>query len=270
MRMRGPWILLLVAALAAPASLAAQTAALRGVVVEEGTNRPLAGVRVMLERTYQQTITDDAGRFFLAELPLGVRVVLFSSIGHIPLRLQVTLTMGDTARADVALMSDPLRLDSVVVTARGPERVNPRLVEFEERRRLGFGFHLDSSYLRRADGRRFSEVLREAPNIRIVPFQERSGGGTIPITKYYAASIRRTGFANEPCYLSVYLDGNVLYRSGGIGGGGFGDPPDFARDFNVSNFDAVEVYASPAEVPMEYSGRSAECGVILLWTRRGR
>lgn len=269
MRLRLSLVLLLAGALVGPAPLLAQ-AALRGVVVEEGTDRPISGVRVMLERTYQQTVTDQAGRFFLADLPLGTRTVLFSSIGHIPLRLQVTLLQGDTAFADVGLITDPLRLDSVVVTAPSTARVNPRLVEFEERRRLGIGFHLDSAYLRRAEGRRFSEVLREAPSIRIVPFQESRGGAIIPITKYFAASVRRTGVGNEPCYLSVYLDGNPLYRSGGIGGGGFGDPPDWARDFQISNFDAVEVYSSPAEVPIEYSGRSADCGVILLWTRRGR
>lgn len=269
MRSRLLWPFLLAGLGAAPLPLAAQ-AALRGVVVEEGTSRPLAGVRVMLERTYQQTITDESGRFFLADLPLGTRIVLFSSIGHIPLRLQVSLTQGDTTFADVSMLSDPLRLDSVVVNAPSPGRVNPRLVEFEERRSRGIGFHLDSAYLRRAENRRFSEVLREAPSIRIMPFQESRGGGIVPITKYFAASVRRTGMGGQPCYLSVFLDGQPIYRSGGIGGGGFGDPPDWARDFQVTNFDAVEVYASPAEVPIEFSGRHAECGVILLWTRRGR
>lgn len=259
------WVISLVATMGLAASPLVAQAALRGIVVEEGTNRPLSGVTVMLDRTFQQTTTDPSGRFLLVNLPLGPRAVLFRSIGHIPLRIQVTLSQGDTATANVSLMSDPFRLDSVTVTAPSGARVNPRLVEFEERRRMGIGFFLDSAYLRRADGRRMSEVLREAPNIRVLP--SREGAATI---RYFAASVRRSGLHGEACFLSVYLDGVPMYRSGGVGGGGFGEPVDLARDINISSLDGVEVYASAAEVPVEYAGQSADCGVILLWTRRGR
>ncbi len=257
-------IILMATMACAGAPLAAQ-AALRGIVVEEGTNRPLPGVTVMLDRTFQQTLTDQSGRFLLTDLPLGARALLFRSIGHIPLRMQVILSQGDTATANVSLMSDPFRLDSLMVTAPSGARVNPRLVEFEERRRMGIGFFLDSAYLRRADGRRMSEVLREAPNIRVLPSAE--GAATV---RYFAASVRRTGMHGEACLLSIYLDGVPMYRSGGVGSGGFGAPIDLSRDINISSLDAVEVYASASEVPVEYSGRAADCGVILLWTRRGR
>lgn len=258
--------LALLALLAGAASPLAGQAAVRGEVREEGTGRPLPGVRVVMERTFQQAITDANGRFLIGDLPLGTRTLLFSSIGHVPMRLQITLTMGDTTRADVQLMADPFRLDTLVVTAPGPGRPNPRLAEFEARRRTGIGFHLDSAYLRRAEGRRMSEVLREAPSIRVLPALGPDGA----TTRFYVASVRRTGLHGEPCYLSVYLDGVPMYRSGGIGGTGFGEPVDFARDINISNLDAVEVYASAAEVPVEFAGRSADCGVVLLWTRRGR
>ncbi|MFN2324353.1 MAG: carboxypeptidase-like regulatory domain-containing protein [Gemmatimonadales bacterium] len=259
------WMFVLVGTMGLAASPLAAQAALRGIVVEEGTNRPLSGVTVMLDRTFQQTITDQSGRFFLADLPLGARAVLFRSIGHIALRIQVTLAQGDTATANVALMSDPFRLDSVTVTAPSNARVNPRLQEFEERRRMGIGFFLDSAYLRRADGRRMSEVLREAPSIRVLPSLE---GGSI--IRYHAASVRRAGMRGEVCFLSIYLDGVPMYRSGGVGGRGFGEPVDLSRDINISSLDAVEVYASASEVPVEFAGQSADCGVILLWTRRGQ
>lgn len=265
MRLLFKWMVILVATWGAAAPPLAAQAALRGIVVEEGSNRPLAGVTVMLDRTFQQTMTDQNGRYLLTDLPLGARAVLFRSIGHIPLRTQVTLVQGDTTTANVSLMTDPFRLDSLTVTAPSGARVNPRLVEFEERRRMGIGFFLDSAYLRRADGRRMSEVLREAPNIRVLPSLE--GASTI---RYFAASIRRSGVRGEACFLSIYLDGIPMYRSGGVGGGSFGEPVDLSRDINISSLDAVEVYASAAEVPVEYGGHSAECGVILLWTRRGR
>lgn len=129
---------------------------------------------------------------------------------------------------------------------------------------MGIGFFLDSAYLRRAEGRRLSEVLREAPSIRVLPANDGSA-----IIRYFAASIRRAGVSGEACYMSIYLDGIPMYRSGGIGGGGFGEPVDLARDINIASLDGVEVYASASEVPVEYAGQSADCGVILLWTRRG-
>jgi hypothetical protein len=39
------------------------------------------------------------------------------------------------------------------------------------------------------------------------------------------------------------------------------------REFALTGLDAVEVYRSAAEVPLEYGGANAGCGVILLWSR---
>jgi hypothetical protein len=56
---------------------------------------------------------------------------------------------------------------------------------------------------------------------------------------------------------------SVLYRHG-TGG----TPPDL-KLFDVASREAVEVYRSPAEAPVEFGGEGAECGTIVLWTRRG-
>ena len=39
------------------------------------------------------------------------------------------------------------------------------------------------------------------------------------------------------------------------------------RGFSVLNFQAVEVYRSPAEMPVEYNATGSYCGIILLWTK---
>lgn len=56
----------------------------------------------------------------------------------------------------------------------------------------------------------------------------------------------------------------MVYRSG------HGKPLDWSRDFFVPEYQAVEAYRSAAEVPTEFSGASSQCGVVVLWTRRGR
>jgi hypothetical protein len=33
---------------------------------------------------------------------------------------------------------------------------------------------------------------------------------------------------------------------------------------------AIEIYTSPAELPAEYGGSATRCGVVGVWTKRGR
>lgn len=61
--------------------------------------------------------------------------------------------------------------------------------------------------------------------------------------------------------MSVYIDG-ALYFSNDMPGRPFD-----LSGVNILNFQALEVYRSPAEMPVEYNATGSYCGVILLWTR---
>ncbi len=71
-------------------------------------------------------------------------------------------------------------------------------------------------------------------------------------------------FTRGSCHPSVVLDGVVL-RAGGIGKPG---DPTLDRLLNPFNIEAVEVYPSPAGVPVQYQGYVSPCGAILAWSRR--
>jgi outer membrane receptor for ferrienterochelin and colicin len=47
---------------------------------------------------------------------------------------------------------------------------------------------------------------------------------------------------------------------------------DQANDINAvvspDQVEAIEVYRGPSEIPAEYSGNDAMCGVILIWTKQ--
>jgi hypothetical protein len=58
------------------------------------------------------------------------------------------------------------------------------------------------------------------------------------------------------------LDGVVL-RVGGTGGSGSLDGL-----LNPFDIEAIEVYPSPAGVPVQYSGYMSPCGAIIAWSRR--
>jgi len=260
------WVLLL-----SGAPLAGQ--ALTGTVRQDSTGRPLAGVEVLLEGSQRQTSTDATGRYLLGQLPTGNHVVLFRSVGYRPVRIRVSLSVGDTTRADAAMVRegaqqlDPVEVKALPSAPRGIGRE-----AFEERRRMGFGKFIDSTELRRNEQRRVSDLLRGIAGLRMVRFRECDppGSSRCGPTEERAASGRGAGTSMIPrsnqdyCWMSVVLDGAVLYRSGGSS-----PPPDFSRDFRIANFESIEVYRSSSEVPTEYGGTSAACGVILLWSRRG-
>ena len=62
------------------------------------------------------------------------------------------------------------------------------------------------------------------------------------------------------CYMSVYVDGVRIWAPG------TDDPPDFDRLRN-NQYEGVEVYRGPSELPTQYQGTGAACGAILLWSR---
>lgn len=73
-----------------------------------------------------------------------------------------------------------------------------------------------------------------------------------------------TMFFGQICLPTVVLDGVVLRA------GGYRRPAgDLVDDLlNPFNIEAIEVYPSPAGVPVQYAGYLSPCGVIIAWTRR--
>jgi hypothetical protein len=65
----------------------------------------------------------------------------------------------------------------------------------------------------------------------------------------------------------VFLDRHLI-RTGGFMGSG-AEPAALDDLVPASDVAAVEVYRSPAEVPPEFNGPNAGCGVVVIWTRRG-
>jgi carboxypeptidase family protein len=230
--------------------LAAQ-GVLTGTVREDSSGRPLAGVEVLLEKSALKTTTDAAGRYVLGPLPGGLHTALFRFVGYRPVRMFVR-PVEDTVWASPVLVAGNVQLDPIVVTAAEPRGVG--VEGFEERRRLGFGKFFDATEIRRKEHLRLGHLL--------------GGSGQ----HVYAVSPKRAGPQGEPCFMSIYLDGTLLYRSPGPPGMSSTDIDPDPLDLNtieLATLEAVEWYGSAAAVPMEYGGASAACGVILLWSRRG-
>jgi hypothetical protein len=249
-------------------SLAAQSA-MSGTVREDGSGRPLLGVEVILEGTGRAATTAENGRYLLSGLTPGRTTVVFRMVGYLPVRVPVLLVAGDTLRANATLIASEVVLDPIVVEGK-PSTVGVGMGReaFDERRRLGFGRFYDSATLRESEHLRLDDLLRRQGGVAVVQ-QDVEGD-----RKWIAFHPSRRGPGGDlNCAMQVYHNGVKV----GVGGilnkamtraqGRVVDPPDL-RMFDLSSLHAVEVYRSAAQVPQEYGGSTAGCGVILLWSRQ--
>jgi len=241
-----------------PASAAGQV--ITGTVRADSSLRPIPNVEVLIEGKNRQTTTDDQGRFTLAS-PTGTQIVLFRLVGYQPIRMRAVVGKRDTVPLDATLVKMGAQpLPEVEVKERPAPAPGSAMAAFEERRRGGFGKFLDSTELRKAENRRTPDVLRGL-GVRLLPFQ--AGGGP---PEYRAVSSGLSLNEGEACWVSVYLDGVPIYKAGSRSM----RPPDFSREFPVRTLMAIEYYRSSATVPVEFgTGRDTDCGVLVLWTRKG-
>jgi hypothetical protein len=233
--------------------LAAQ-GVLRGTV-RDTVGRGLPGVDVVLEGTRFQARTDTAGRY-VVRAPGGDYATLFRLLGHVPVRETLRITDHDTVTHDITLIAaNAQQLATVDVKARQPRGLG--LDGFAERKALGLGEYIDSTVLRRSEGRRLGELVREFRGIKVM--NGRRG-------EMYATNPLKSAMTGQPtCFASIYLDRVLVYRAGSRD-----PPPDLGRDFQIMNLAAIEWYRGSAQVPMEFAGvRNTDCGLLVLWTKRG-
>ena len=118
--MRAPSILLALASLlAAPAARAQGEQPIRRTVlagaVTDAEGGPLAAVRVLLVEANRRALTDAAGEYAFADVPLGRHTVTFTRLGVTPLVQRVTLPI--EGRLDVILQPSHVELPAVQAVA---------------------------------------------------------------------------------------------------------------------------------------------------------
>ncbi len=243
--------------------------------VRDSAGRPLAGADVAIEALSKHATTDAQGAYRLGDIAPGLRLVRARMLGHTTVANLAQLAAGQAKTLDFTLDRLPQKLDTVVVKERKPV-AGVGFAAFEERRSMGFGKFLDSTFLRKNAHRHMKDVMREIPqaDVLIAPNEVcRSIGAvrrcyTLPRGMQVAASRR---LANRgACLMDVFLDG-TLVQPGSQGGE---VPPRWERAYDLRNtdvsvLDGVEFYRGPGEAPIEFSA-SSECGVLILWSRRSR
>jgi hypothetical protein len=248
--------------------VSAQT--IRGRLLEDGSDAPIASATISLLSENQRVLTGaltDADGFFRISTPREGRFMLRAErIGY---RQTYTpfleLMQGDSLEVEFRIAADAVLLAPITVTATTRpwwERTESvAMWAFFERReqfeRLGQGRFLTRDELQFHDGSPLWMMLASQPGARLA----QSEFGNYVILRGGAQLVR----ACQPTY---YLNGGrVTLR----------DPEDdlFSSDdlihniISVSDLEAVEIYTGAAQLPGEFGGTNSNCGVVVLWTRRG-
>ena len=98
-----------------PVALEGQRASLSGVVLEEGTDRLLAGVRLTVVEAQIEVLSDETGGFSFPALPPGEFQLRASLEGHVSLSEPLTVEVGETAFLQLRLASLAAALQELLV-----------------------------------------------------------------------------------------------------------------------------------------------------------
>jgi len=215
---------------------AGTTGAVRGLVIDQ-SRAPLAGATVDVEGLDGSSTTNAAGRFQIANAPTGSRMMLVRAVGHTPAMVPVNVLDRDGEEIR-ALLERTVVLPAVKVKDAG--RSPMRRVEYEERRKSGFGYFLDSAQFKsRFDTR---AIFLGAPGVTI---DARSL--TRQWQMYFPSA---AGF----CPANIWLDGNRADTS-------------VLEATPKETIAAVEIYSRAMIAPQQYVPSGSSCGVVLVWTK---
>lgn len=217
-------------------TLSAQ-ATLRGRVIDSETGTPLVGAQVSI-RSAGTMRTDSAG-LFLVTLPAGAARVTIQLLGYAPASHDVRILDGGVVERTFSLDFTGQQLPVVAVRERAAQFM-PRYADFEARRKRGVGAFLRWDEL---TGEKFGSVGDALRSIRGVRIQ--CDQASFECRAYMARS--------RNCLPVWIIDGM--------------EAGSFNENTPIRDVYGIEVYRGPGEVPGEYSGSNAACGVIALWTK---
>ena len=233
-----------------------QSGTFGGTVARDTIGGVIASAEVSIPDLNRTTLTSSRGAFELSNVPPGPHAITVRAIGYQLLVDTVDIAAGQRIDADIVLTPTPVDLAPVKSTERALEKRLPiGLQEMEDRRKMHMGGHfVTDSMLRANNERQLTYFLSQMPSVDLFP----AADGRVLLRNARGNPVNPT----TPCYVNIYVDGAVYYRSGQ------GEPPDFNALW-ANGYSGIEFYPSAATVPEQYNAtQTRDCGTLLLWTRR--
>jgi len=108
-------LLLLLAAVLTPKTIAVETGTIEGHVRDAASAAPVANARVLIAGTTFATITNAGGYYRIDNIPVGTYTVRGMFIGYAPDSARAHLAANQTVTIDLRLKQAPVQLESIVV-----------------------------------------------------------------------------------------------------------------------------------------------------------
>lgn len=231
---------------ASVAQAQASNAVLTGRVTDRSTGNPVVGARVVHQLDSRSVTTDSVGRYELRGMPAGVSRVMVLAEPFSAINFTVEIIATERLTRDIVMDSTATgraaqTLPSVSVAARAPV-TNFRLAAFERRRVSGRGQYLTEDDIVKLGAFNVADAVK---GLRGVVYE--CGGGSGCFVRMARAPAR--------CLPEYVVDDQVRN--------------DFGLMTPIADIVGIEVYTGPTDVPGEYAGRNAGCGVVVIWTRSG-
>ncbi|MDB4888647.1 MAG: hypothetical protein JWL61_502 [Gemmatimonadetes bacterium] len=218
-------------------------------IVTDSNLVPLRGAFVSILNSSIRVGTGPNGRFRITRIPPGQFLLIVRRGGYRPTSAMIDVKASDTLRLAYTLSeATASMLEGVNVTEKA---VSLRMMEFEQRRKLGIGQFLDAKKIDDIGSVYATELMRRFTNMTVSPSRSSA------LTEYFALSNREGGsLSMGACPMTVYVDQVPM-------------PTPFNLDLlpTPKSIGGIEVYGGSSTVPMQFSGMNRGCGVILVWTK---
>lgn len=242
--------------------------ALVGTVVDAVTRQPVEGALVRLVspggEVAAEALSDGRGRVLLLPGDGGTFTVRTGRLGYGLSEGEPMEIFRGTRRVEIRLATEAIPLEEMVVTVRGTVPALERN-GFYEREVQTTGRFVVREDIERLPTPSTSALLMRVPGIGPVTFNEESAESTKRRIQFSRA---RSG-VDWRCLPLIYVDGGMA-RAGGIFSPD--DPSRWPTEEELvgpHDIEAMELYSTRLSAPARFQGPGSECGVVVIWTRRG-
>ncbi|MGH7720034.1 MAG: TonB-dependent receptor plug domain-containing protein, partial [Gemmatimonadaceae bacterium] len=239
----------------APAVTAQNAGSITGRVTDAATQQPVVSAQVFVTGTTRGALTDEEGRYRVANAPVGSQQVRVLRVGYTAATQAVTVPAQGEVTLDFALSAAPSVLDSVVVTVTGEQR----------RREVANAVsRIDAADLVEvAPITNFAQLLNaRATGVDVLQSSGTIGGGS----RIRIRGSNSVSLDNDPIVLvdGARVDNEAQRFSLFVGG----QQPSAVNDINPDDIESIEIVKGPSAATLY--GTDAANGVVVITTKRGR
>ena len=222
-------------------------------VFDEASGEPVEGADVIDVLSNTKAITTKTGTVSLFFLPDGGSMVRIRKVGYEPQTFMVAIDSANKTPITVLLKPAGTTLPTVTVTDSAPLRLTPRLREFEEHRKTGFGHFIGEEVFRKNESTSMANLLISRLPLQTV--ETSTGAILLASTRTPCGGLALSVCARPNCFVRIYIDGVTVAGAQDMG------------RMSAMDFAAAEFYPGGAILPAGYSPTGSQCGTLILYTR---